>query len=240
MATPDGTIFAQQYRPITTSAVRLPRRGVLTRAMAGAVVGSAVSRRVQAQVTTIDFSTAPVDAEPQGFTFARTGKGEPGVWRARADASVPGKRVLEQSSGDGTDYRFPLAIVEMVPAVDVDVRVRFKAIAGRVDRAGGLMIRLTDPDNYYVVRANALEDNVNFYRVVKGSRREIHGASAAVASDVWHDLGVRAQGDRFTVWFDGQTLFTAQDRTFAAAGKVGLWTKADSLTRFNALTVNIL
>ena len=72
---------------------------------------------------------------------------------------------------DQTDYRFPLAIYDKLVAVNVDVTVRFKAVAGRVDRAGGIAIRLADPNNYYVVRANALEDNVNFYRVVKGSRR---------------------------------------------------------------------
>ena len=104
--------------------------------------------------------------------------------------------------------------------------MRFKAVAGRIDRAGGLAIRLTDADNYYVVRADALEDNVNFYRVVQGSRREIKGAATKVTSDTWHSLSVNADGDRFAITFDGKVLFTVTDRTFTGAGKIALWTKA--------------
>ena len=98
--------------------------------------------------------------------------------------------------------------------------MRFKAVAGRIDRAGGLAIRLTDADNYYVVRANALEDNVNFYRVVQGSRREIKGAATKVTSDTWHSLSVNADGDRFAITFDGKVLSTVTDTTGTGAGKI--------------------
>jgi hypothetical protein len=118
--------------------------------------------------------------------------------------------------------------------------VRFKAVAGQIDRAGGIAVRLADPDNYYVLRANALEDNVNFYRVVQGSRREIRGVNAKVTSDQWHTLGLRVEGDRFTVRFDGAMLFTATDKTFSGAGKIALWTKADSVTQFADLTIQKL
>lgn len=91
-----------------------------------------------------------------------------------------------------------------------------------------------------MVRANALEDNVNLYRVVKGDRREIKGASAKVASGQWHTLGLKAEGEIFTVTYDGQVLFTATDRAMSGAGRVALWTKADSVTRFDALTIRIL
>ena len=94
--------------------------------------------------------------------------------------------------------------------------------------------------NYYIVRANALEDNVNFYHVVKGVRREIRGASAKVASDVWHTLGIRAADQEFTISFNGKSLFSVQDRTFTNAGRVALWTKADSVTRFDGLTITML
>ncbi len=188
----------------------------------------------------IDLSKALPGSLPDGFTTARTGSGAPGEWRVEADTSVAGGRVLAQTSSDQTDYRFPLAIYEKLTAANVDVTVRFKAVAGRVDRAGGIAIRLVDPNNYYVVRANALEDNVNFYRVVKGSRQEIKGVSAKVASDVWHALDLKAEGDTFSVSFDGKVLFTAADRTFTDAGKVALWTKADSVTRFDALSIRTL
>jgi hypothetical protein len=166
--------------------------------------------------------TAQVGGLPDGFQMARTGKGAPSAWAVVEDTSVVGGRVLAQISSDQTDYRFPLAIYDRANAKDVEVSVRFKPVAGRIDRAGGIAVRLADADNYYVVRANALEDNVNFYRVVQGSRRQIHGVTAKVASDQWHTLSIKAEGDKFTIGFDGATLFTARDRTFGEAGKVAL------------------
>src|SRR4029077_15725145 len=106
---------------------------------------------------------------------------------------------------------------QRVSVKNVDVKVRFKPVAGKVDRAGGIVVRLTTPDDYYVVRGNALEDNVRFYRVVKGKREELKGSNAKVASNEWHTMELRAEGDRFTVSFDGKQLFTAQDNTFTGA-----------------------
>jgi hypothetical protein len=187
----------------------------------------------------IDLSNTLSGRLPDGFSAARTGQGAPAEWGVQEDASVVGGRVLAQTSSDQTNYRFPLAIYEKLSAANVDVTVRFKAVAGRVDRAGGIAVRLADSENYYVVRANALEDNVNFYRVVKGARREVQGGSATVtvASNVWHELGLKAEGHTFTVSFDGKVLFTTTDSTFTNAGKVALWTKADSVTRFYALSI---
>ena len=98
-------------------------------------------------------------------------------------------------------------------------------------------MRLQTPDDYYVVRANALEDNVRFYRVVKGKREQLAGANTKVATNTWHTLTLKAEGDRFTVSYDGNELYTARDATFAEAGKVALWTKADSVTYFDSLTI---
>jgi hypothetical protein len=172
---------------------------------------------------------------PEGFIAARTGKGAPAEWTALNDPTAG--RVLAQISSDRTDYRFPLAIYQAAWAANVEVTVRFKTIGGEVDRAAGVAVRLADADNYYVLRANALEDNVNLYRVVKGVRTQIRGASAKVPSSIWHTLGLRVEGDRFTASYEGKPLFTATDRTFPGAGKIALWTKADSVTRFDALTI---
>ena len=101
-------------------------------------------------------------------------------------------------------------------------------------------MRLIDSNNYYVVRANALEDNVRFYRVVKGKREQLEGANLKVSPDQWHTLGLKAEGERFTVTFNGKQLFTATDRTFGDAGKVALWTKSDSVTRFDRIEINTL
>src|SRR5262249_53166700 len=145
----------------------------------------------------VPLSAVKPGGAPDGFVVTRTGKGAPAEWVVLDDPSASAGRVLAQTSTDRTDYRFPLAIYEDVSAANVDVTVRFKAVAGQVDQAGGIAVRLADADNYYVVRANALEDNVNFYRVLKGVRSQIQGARMKVSPDTWHTLGIRAEGDRF-------------------------------------------
>jgi uncharacterized protein YneR len=143
-------------------------------------------------------------------------------------------------SAEPTDYRFPLAIYEDQRMTNVAVTVRFRPVAGKVDRAAGLAVRLLDANNYYVVRANAPEDNVRFYRVVGGDRHQIEGVSLKIPSDTWQTLGLRAEGDKFTVTLDGKELFTATDQTFTGPGRVALWTKADSLTHFDQMAITPL
>lgn len=174
---------------------------------------------------------------PEWLTSMRTGSGAPGSWSVVEDHSASGGKAIEQSEPDATDYRFPLAVFQPLLATDVDASVRFRAVSGKGDRAGGMVVRLLDEDNYYVVRANALEDNVNLYRVVKGRRQEIKGTSTKITSGEWHLLSLRAQGPSLTVSFDGKMLFTADDRTFLSPGRVALWTKADSVTRFDNLKI---
>ena len=194
----------------------------------------------QKAATQIDIAAMQPGLAPPGFTFWRTGSGAAAEWRVVADPSAAAKKAIAQTSKDTTDYRFPLAVYQPISAKNVDVVVRFKSVAGTVDQAGGIAIRLTSPDDYYVVRANALEDNVRFYRVVKGRRQDIKGSNTKVAGNQWHTLGLRAEGERFTVSFDGKTLFTAEDKTFANAGKVALWTKADSVTHFDTIAITPL
>ena len=194
----------------------------------------------QSAATVIAISKMDVGSAPDGFKFARTGQGGPGQWTVVKDETSFEGRAIEQSSTDRTDYRFPLAILDPVVAKNIEISVKFKPVAGRVDQAGGIAVRVADADNYYVVRANALEDNVRFYRVVKGRREQIDGVNTKVASNQWHSLGLKAQGDRFTIEYDGKTLFTASDRTFAGAGRVALWTKADSVTRFAQIAIDVL
>ncbi len=177
---------------------------------------------------------------PSGFTFARTGRGGEGEWRIVEDPTASMGRAIEQSSADRTDYRFPLAIHDSLSAANLNVELRFKAVDGKVDQAGGIAVRLKDSDNYYVARANALEDNVRFYRVVNGRREQLGGANLRVTANQWHTLGLRAEGDRFTVSYDGKTLFSVTDKTFTEAGGVALWTKADSVTRFDRVKITPL
>ena len=118
--------------------------------------------------------------------------------------------------------------------------IRFKAVGGKIDRAGGIAVRMEDPENYYIARANALEDNVRFYRVVAGKRQQLGGADIRVTSGEWHTLAIEAKGQRFSVTYDGAALYEVTDGTFTEPGAVALWTKADSVTRFDTMTVTRL
>ena len=206
----------------------------LTLTMALALSASAAAAQ------SVDISRMEAGKPPDGFVLARTGKGAPGSWVVVEEPGVAGGRAIAPTSADRTDYRFPLAILPSPPFANLEARVRFKAVGGTIDRAGGIAVRLADANNYYVARANALEDNVRFYRVVKGNREELAGANLKVSSGEWHELVLRAEGERFTVGFDGETLFTATDRTFVGAGRVALWAKADCVTSFADIDIKPL
>jgi len=113
-------------------------------------------------------------------------------------------------------------------------------VAGKVDRAGGIAVRIEDPNNYYIARANALENNVRFYRVVTGKRQQLGGADIRVTSGEWHTLALEAKGQRFSIIYNGKKLFEVADDTFSEAGGVALWTKADSVTRFDVMAITRL
>lgn len=190
------------------------------------------------QTLTFNFDNDNVGGMPTGFHGARTGQGTEGNWVVMADSTAPSKpNVVAQTSRDRTDYRFPLLIADQGSFKDLEISVKFKAVEGEVDRAGGLVFRLKDANNYYIVRANALEDNYRLYHVINGSRRQFAGANFKVTSGEWHDLKVECVGNKIICYYDGQRKIEATDDSFKDAGKVGLWTKADSLTYFDDLRV---
>lgn len=216
-------------------------RPVFAAAVAACAVACAASAGLAQKGTTmIAIEKMDVGTAPAGFEFARTGQGGPGQWVVVSDPSASGGQTIEQSSTDRTDYRFPLAIYTPLSVKNGEVVVRFKSVAGKVDQAGGIAMRLIDSSNYYVVRANALEDNVRFYRIVKGNREQIEGTNIKISANEWHTLGLKAEGEHFTVTFDGKQLFTTTDRTFTDAGRFALWTKADSVTRFDRIEITSL
>jgi hypothetical protein len=137
--------------------------------VAGVLVGHDTFSQSAASVVAI--AKMEIGKVPAEFVFARTGQGGPGQWTVVADETVNGGRVIEQSSTDRTDYRFPLALYSPILAKNVDVSVSFRAVAGRVDQAGGIAVRVIDADNYYVARANALEDNIRFYERQSSANR---------------------------------------------------------------------
>jgi hypothetical protein len=186
---------------------------------------------------TFTFDTDAIGAAPAGFEFARTGGGAEGKWVVEADKDKPANHVLTQSSADPTDYRFPLAVVKDAAYKDATLSVRARPISGKVDQGFGLVWRYRDVNNYYVTRCNADEDNCTIYHVVKGSRRAFQNKGVKVATNTWHTLKVEAAGNHFVVTYDGQKVLDATDDTFKEGGKVGLWTKADSVIQFDDLAV---
>jgi hypothetical protein len=199
---------------------------------------------------TIGFDDQKAGEGPRGFSCTLTGQGRPGVWIVVEDETAPSpSNALVQTDADSTGYRFPVCVFDGVSAADVAVSVRFRPLKGSKDRAAGIVWRFRDKDNYYIVRANALENNVVLYKVENGKRTDLdpkasgpfaYGKKTKVPSGTWSTLQVIAEGNLFETYLNGERLFEVEDSTFRAAGKVGLWTKADSATHFDDLSIDVL
>ena len=176
----------------------------------------------------MSFTADAVGAPPSGWTCGMTGQGRP-RWTVQPEA---GKQVLVQS-GAAT---FPWCVVSGSAVADGWVEVKFKPLRGREDQAGGLVWRWKDGDHYYVARANALENNVSLYYTEGGTRKKIQYVDTPVQANMWHTLRVAFSGTRIQVSFDGQPKIDLQDAHIAGPGKVGVWTKADSVTAFDAFS----
>ncbi len=177
----------------------------------------------------VNFDDLKTGAPPPGWTATKTGKGA-AKWAVVADDSAPSKPNVLKQSGEAT---YPVCIKDDASLKDGFVEVKFKPISGKEDQAGGVIWRCKDADNYYIARANALEDNVTIYHTIKGRRTEKKRTEMKVSSNDWHTLRVDFQGSHFTVTFDGKKAIEWDDETFKDAGKVGVWTKADSVTLFD-------
>src|SRR5437773_2900702 len=185
-----------------------------------------------AAAETVNFDDMRVGAVPAGWTATQTGTGA-AKWSVNKDASAPSKPNVLKQSGAAT---FPVCIKKDTNIKDGFIEVKFKPVAGKEDQAGGVIWRAKDSDNYYIARANALEGNVTIYHTIKGKRTEKKRTNMKVTSNQWHTLRVDFQGNRFTVTFDGKKAIEWDDETFKDAGKVGVWTKADSVTLFDDFT----
>jgi len=178
---------------------------------------------------TDNFDIGPPGAAPYGWSCGVTGRGSP-VWKVESDPAAPSKPNVLKQSGSGI---FPWCVIQNVSIADGFVEVRFKPLAGNEDQAGGIVWRWKDSNNYYVARANALEDNVTIYHTIEGSRRQFENVNMKVAPNQWHSLRVEFVGNRFKVLLDGRLVLEASDDAFKDAGAVGVWTKADSVTAFD-------
>lgn len=185
----------------------------------------------------VSFESNQTGVTPEGWTATLTGSGNP-KWTVENDETAPSKLKVVKQSGRAT---YPLLLKNDTNIKDGFIEVKFKAIAGSEDRAAGVVWRASDAKNYYVARANALEDNFVLYKTVNGVRSALdivgrkggYGVSVPVPANTWHSLRIDFKGARFTASFNGKQLFEVEDSTFTAAGKVGLWTKADSVTLFD-------
>jgi hypothetical protein len=170
-------------------------------------------------------------------TQGSAGAGRPAVWQAVRDPTALGGWALSETAGDATDLRFALCISEQTMARDLDATLRFKPVGGSHARAAGLVLRVQSANDYYVVRADALEGSVRLYRVQRGRRAQIAGKDVAVASDGWHALRVVLTRERFEVFLDEASLFKATDASLMLPGAVGVWSQADSVILFGSLLV---
>jgi hypothetical protein len=177
----------------------------------------------------VNFDNLKAGASPPGWTATQTGTGD-AKWTVEKDATAPSQPNVLKQSGQAT---YPVCIKDDTNLKDGFVEVKFKAISGKEDQAAGVIWRAKDANNYYIARANALEDNVTIYHTVNGRRTEKKRANMKVAPNQWHTLRVDFQANHFTVALDGKKAIDWDDETFKDAGKVGLWTKADSVTLFD-------
>ena len=197
--------------------------------MPGVVLFVGAAAAAGAHADTVNFDSLKTGAPPPGWTATQTGSGS-AKWSVEADATAPSKPNVLKQSGRAT---YPVCLKDDTSITNGYVEVKFKPISGSEDQAAGLVWRAKDANNYYVARANALEENVTIYHTVDGRRTEKKRTSMKVAAQQWHTLRVDFEGGHFVVSLDGKNAIEWDDETFKEAGKVGLWTKADSVTLFD-------
>lgn len=178
---------------------------------------------------TLHFDRDAVGRLPAGWTCGVTGRGNP-RWTVEADADAPSLPNVLLQSGSGT---FPWCVRADATLSDGFVEVKFEPIRGREDQAGGVVWRWKDGNNYYVARANALENNVSLYYTEGGARKTLKYVDAPVTAGTWHTLRVEFAGKRIVVLLDGKAAIDVEDAHIAGAGAVGVWTKADSVIAFD-------
>ena len=171
-------------------------------------------------------------------TQGMTGLGRPPSWQPVADPDAPDGWALAETAGDPTDLRFPLCISPQAVTRDFDATLRFKPISGTRAQVAGLMFRAQSANDYYVVRANSLDNSVRLYRMEKGKRSQLASKEAPIEAGKWHSLRVIAANERFEVALDGKTLFDVTDRSLPQSGPLGVWSQADSVTRYGSLLVS--
>ena len=198
--------------------------------LATLLLASPASAQLMVPLTTPDGRVACA----QGMT----GVGRPATWEGVADPDGPSGWALTETAGDPADLRFPLCIHEQAVTRDFDATLRFKPLGGTKAQVAGFVFRAQSANDYYVVRTNAQDSSVRFYRMEKGKRSQLGAKDVPIALDRWHSLRVVAVNDKFEVSLDGQSLFTVTDRSLPQSGAMGVWSQADSKAHYGSLLVS--
>ena len=184
--------------------------------------------------TLFNFENYQLGQTPPGWSVSLTGRGKMCSWSILSDN---GNKVLAQTSSETPDYRFNIVTNNTLSYKDVEISVRFKAVKGNGDQGGGPVWRYVDENNYYVARANPLENNYRLYKVVNGNRIQLKSANIKMTDGKWYNLKIVMKGNNIQCYFNGKPKLQATDNTFKDAGKIGLWTKSDAATWFDELNI---
>ena len=198
---------------------------------------SSIYNPVESQNVVFDFENSILGKAPLGWTGYFTGKGDLGKWEILDDN---GSNVLAQTSKKNFGYHFDVIVNDESNYKDVEISVRFKGTDGKEDQGGGPVWRFQDADNYYIARANPLENNYRVYKVIDGNRKQLDTVNMEINSGKWYILKITMKGDQIKCYFDGELKLEATDNSFPNTGKIGLWTKADAVTFFDDLQVSSL
>jgi hypothetical protein len=220
-----------------SSAEALYRSAAVTLMLAACAVVAATDP-ADAQSQTIDLSRQPLGAPPQDFEFWRAGEADPGHWTVVREAASDDGPSVQRSDGNH-DLRSSLAVCKTLSVVNAKVRVRFKLIDGSMPSAG-IAVRVTSPNDYYLVRVSALELRLSLLHVVNGMSEEIAGVDADITQNHWQSLEVVVNSNSFKMSLDDRWALTAFDYGKPVGGHFGIWTERDDVTRFNRIEITPL
>lgn len=189
------------------------------------------------EITLWNFDKEAVGKMPEGFSSQVTGKGNLGRWGIIEDKTAHSQPyVLAQTSSENSGYHFNLIVIEDADYADLELEVKIKAMSGKEDQGGGLIWRYQDPNNYYIVRANPLENNFRVYKLVDGKRKQLASADLKITAEEWHTIKIINVDDKIQCFYNEKLYLEVSDNTFKR-GKIGLWTKADAVTAFDDVKV---
>lgn len=185
----------------------------------------------------VSFNDMTVGQPPLGFTTGLGGSGASAVWRIEADPRAPRGKVLVQKSTDSSSARYPICLYDGIRTLNADVTVSFATVSGKIDQVAGIALRATDEGNYYLARASAKDNAVTLSRFVGGSGSDLTSIAVKIPSGIWQTLRFKIDRDRLTVYLNGQQVIDWSDTRHTREGRVGLWTRADSVTMFDDLSI---